>query len=168
MPWLSPRGHLDDAVTENAPAEVVAALGAIHAALGGDAGLLAAKRGGRPIPDLVHAQTGQIVEVDEVQHFTTARAVTLSMYPVNATVAYDVGAYRDLIEHWRYKADRAFAHKVSTDFPNRGGRQAQRAYNDALRDLLAPVFTGYPLVRVAVPDRTIPAADAALIALSTG
>ena len=57
---------------------------------------------------------------------------------------------------WRHRGEKAFAHKVAVEFlPKRGSRQAQRAYNDALRDLLAPTFTGHPLIRIPVPGRSL-------------
>ena len=105
---------------------------------------------------------GQLVEVDELQHFTTARTRALELYPAGAELGYDLDQYRRLCEHWHPKADKAFAHRTSADFPRTGGRQAQRAYNDALRDLLAPVFTGNPVIRIAAPDRNLTDALAAL------
>jgi hypothetical protein len=66
------------------------------------------------------------VEVDEVQHFTTARLSTFAHYPPAADVGFDVEEYQSLIGQWRKQADRAFAHKVAADFPRPGGRQAQR------------------------------------------
>lgn len=155
VPWLSVRGHLDAYVQNHAPAETIGTLAAIHADLGGDAVALAAKRSGSVCPDLVTAE-GQIVEVDEVQHFTTARERTLRFYTEDrGPFGFDVPEYRRLVARWRGEGDRAFAHKTSADFNFRGGRQAQRAYNDAPRDLLAPVFTGLPVRRIPVPDRNV-------------
>lgn len=156
VPWLSGRGHLNDIVQSMAPAATIAALADIHSLLGGDAALLANKRlGNPPTPDLVHIPSGTIVEIDEVQHFTSARERSLNLYPQGAAVGFELAIYQDLISTWRTEADRAFAHKISADFPSHGGRQAQRAYNDSLRDLLAPTFTGQPVVRLAVPDRSL-------------
>ena len=156
VPWLTGRGHFNDLVQQQAPTSVVGALADIHRALGGNASALATKRGGNPpTPDLIHVPTGRIIEVDEVQHFTTARGETFDHYPSDTPLGFDDTEYRDLITTWHPKADRAFAHKVSTDFPQVGGRQAQRAYNDALRDLLAPVFTHHPVIRIPVPNRTL-------------
>lgn len=92
--------------------------------------------------------------MDEVQHFTTARLKSFEFYPPDSVLGFDMDEYRRLIVKWRAKGDSAFAHKVAPDFPNRGGRQAQRAYNDALRDLLAPTFTRLPVIRVPLPDRS--------------
>ena len=154
VPWLSGHGHLNPVVTQSAPASVIDALSRMHEALGGKAELLASKRlGNPPTPDLSHSVTGGIIEVDEVQHFTTARLKTFEFYPSEVPVGYDLEEYKSLTLRWRVRGDAAFAHKVASDFPDRGGRQAQRAYNDALRDLLAPTFTRCPCLRIAVPDR---------------
>jgi hypothetical protein len=163
VPWLSGRGHLDHRVHESAPGPVLSALAGLHATLGGDAGALAGKvLRNPPIPDLVHVPTGCLIEVDELQHFSTARLLTFDAYPAATPLGFVESEYRALCGHLHSKADRAFAHRVSADFPFVGGRQAQRAYNDALRDLLAPSFTGYPVIRIAAPDRNVRAAADAL------
>lgn len=170
LPWLSGRGHLNELVQREAPARLIAALEEIHRGLNGDAIALGAKRNASPpTPDLFHADSGCLIEVDEVQHSTTARLLTFDHYPSDLVLGFDVVLYRALICEWKAKGDRAFAYKVSTDFPRPGGRQAQRAYNDALRDFLAPTFTGCPVIRIPVPDRNLTSAvqdlKAALAAL---
>ena len=161
VPWLSGRGHLNTAVV-GTRSEILAALASAHAGLGGEADVLAEKRPANPpTPDLVHTGSGCIIEIDEVQHFTTARLLTFDHYP-DVRLGFDPEEYRRLIERWRAQGDAAYAHRVSSDFPRRGGRQAQRAYNDALRDLLAPTFTGLPTIRIPAPDRCPSAALARL------
>lgn len=156
VPWLTSRGHASDVVREKAPVDVVNALADIHARLGGDASLLAMKRAGTPpTPDLIHTPSGCLIEVDEVQHFTSARLLTFDSYPPGSRLGFDIDEYRGLVAQWRSKGDRAYAHKVAVDFPRPGGRQAQRAYNDALRDLLAPTFTTHPVIRIPVPGRSL-------------
>lgn len=162
VPWLSGRGHLAPAVFEAGPI-VLEALASMHSALGGDAEALAAKRPANPpTPDLIHTHTGAVIEIDETQHFTSARLLTFEHYPHQVALGFDVDEYRQLIGRWRTRADAAFAHRVSKDFPRPGGRQAQRAYNDALRDFLAPTFTGLPVVRIPAPERSPSAAMARL------
>ena len=153
VPWLTVRGHLDQYVQQHAPSSVLDVLSTVHEELGGDAGALAGKRSGSIQSDLVVVATGQLVEVDEVQHFTTARKATLDHYPEAVSLGFSLDEYRLLVARHQSEGDRAFAHKRAADFDFAGGRQAQRAYNDALRDLLAPTFTGLPVVRVAVPTR---------------
>jgi len=168
VPWLSGNGHMNPIVTTTAAPELVNALSAIHETLGGVHAALAAKRPGNPpTPDLVHTPTGCLIEVDEVQHFTSARLRSLELYP-SVRLGFETAEYRSLIARFQAKGDKAFAHKVTADFPQPGGRQAQRAYNDALRDLLAPTFTGHPVIRIPAPDRVIDASsiDRLLTALS--
>ena len=156
VPWLSRRGHLEERIKRDIPTDVMTALVRIHRELGGDAAILASKRlGSVPIPDLIHLHTGCIIEIDESQHFTSARLQSFDYYPESVRLGYDRQEYVGFVKHWRARGDRGFAHRVAKDFPRPGGRQAQRAYNDALRDLLAPTFTRYPVIRIAVPDRNL-------------
>lgn len=154
--WLSGNGHTNIGVTASTPVHIVAALANIHRTLGGDPEILAAKRvGNPPTPDLIHSGRGCIIEVDEIQHFTSARLKTFELYPADVDLGYDLAEYRTLVERCRHRGDLAFAHKTAADFPRAGGRQAQRAYNDALRDLLAPTFTDYPTIRIPAPERSL-------------
>ncbi len=60
--------------------------------------------------------------------------------------------YRELCAVHRQTADRYRADKTAADFPRLGGRRAQRAFLDAVRELLAPYLTGRPVLRVAAPE----------------
>jgi hypothetical protein len=154
--WLSGRGHLADSLQGVVPTDLLTVLATIHQQLGGNAALLASKIGGQqPLPDLIHDELGCVIEVDEVQHFTTTRARTFDLYPETVRLGYSLTDYRGLVRQWNKRGDGAFAHNTASEFPNPGGRQAQRAYNDALRDLLAPSFTGHPVIRIAAPDRNL-------------
>lgn len=101
------------------------------------------------------------VEIDELQHFTSHRALTLSLYPTDALITFDRQQYLALCEQWSGKADRAFAHKPAVGFGPRG-RPRQRAYNDSLRDLLTPMMDRPPVIRIPVPDRDVVRAYAAV------
>jgi hypothetical protein len=79
----------------------------------------------------------QIVEVDEIQHFTSDRLSTLRLYPATSDLAFDLDAYVSLCKTWRVKGDGYRSAKPTVDFPHPGGRRAQRAYFDAMRDLAA-------------------------------
>jgi len=92
-----------------------------------------------------------IVEVDEIQHFTSYRLATLQPYPEDPDLAFDVERYCVLIDHWRDRADRHRTAKAAADFPFTGGRRAQRAYFDACRDLAAPQ-AGMRVLRVPAPE----------------
>ncbi len=164
--WLTPRGHLEPLVQREAPAEVLETLEEVHRALGGNRQALARKHSGELRPDLVIATTGQIVEVDEVQHFTGARQTTLQRYAPGCALGFSISDYRNLIDSWRARAEAVFTRRWSPDFDFAGGRRAQRAYADALVDLLAPVFTGLAVVRLPVPDLNVDAAVGRLVALA--
>jgi hypothetical protein len=84
------------------------------------------------------------MEVDEFQHFTSWRLTTLSNYPENASLGFDRDEYERLCRAWSGKADRYRASKPARGFPT-AKRSAQRAYFDAVRDLLMPAL-GHPAV----------------------
>src|SRR4051812_17328632 len=81
LDWLTPRGHRASPVERGTPAHVVAALADIFARLGGDERALVAKKGGTCRPDFVLHERRLIIEVDEIQHFTSARLATFDLYP---------------------------------------------------------------------------------------
>ena len=141
--WLTQRGHLDLPENLSEPRERLAA---IFEALSGDLTAEAAKRS-IPLPgDLIHVATSTLVEVDEYQHFTTFRRTTLDLYPPECSLNFDLDGYRNLCDRWCSKADRYRKGKAAPGF-GEAGRQRQRAYNDALRDLAAgadglPAHTG--------------------------
>lgn len=89
-----------------------------------------------------------MVEVDEVQHFTSYRAVTLEL--LRSRRRQDLDSYRELCMTWSPKADRYRAARGAKGFPGLFGRSRQRAYNDLLRDLVAPAM-GYKILRIPAP-----------------
>jgi hypothetical protein len=151
LPWLSNRGHL--ALEEiGAPSVLIDRLREIYTRLGGYEKALAAKRrGSDPTPDFL-LNGHQIVEVDEVQHFTADRLTTLRLYPRDIELGFGISEYMARCETWRSTADRYRAAKPTQDFPYPGGRRAQRAYFDALRDLAAPFFGHGPVLRIPAPE----------------
>lgn len=147
FPWLCQRGHL---VLPDEAARAREALDEIYAVLHGNEDELAAARTTRLTGDFLHDPTGTLVEVDEYQHFTSARLTTLKHYPADAQLGFDLERYTALCKRWRVQADRAFAHRSAPGF-GPGGRQRQRAYYDALRDLAAPAMGHPPVVRIDAP-----------------
>jgi hypothetical protein len=100
---------------------------------------------------LVHMDTGTLIEVDDVLHFTTQRLTTLGLYPSEVPLGFDMNEYKDLCrEHaatsdkWRY----GLASKVFGFH----GLQSERAYQDAVRDIGAWVMGFPPLIRVPAVD----------------
>lgn len=146
--WLTERGHL--ALPARARV-AIAALERIHAALGGDASVLSTARSRRLRGDFLHEPTGTLLEVDEHQHFTSFRRSALGLYPEDVPLGFDLARYQELCDAWQAKADRYRRTKEARGF-GVGGRQRQRAYYDALRDLAAPAMGRPPLVRIDAPD----------------
>jgi hypothetical protein len=164
LPWLSARGHLDPVVQREAPADVIELLDDIHRLLGGNRAALAHRSAGEVRPDLIDARTGQLVEIDELKHFTAARRLTLACYPSNGALGFSIEQYRALIDLWIAKAHAVFTRRRNADFDFNGGRRARRAYEDAVKDLLAPIFTGLPVLRIAFPDGDMSSVRTALLA----
>ena len=153
LPWLTNKGHLAEPLQGVVPAEMLGLLGDLYRSLGGDEAALRAKRAGSdPCPDISFEQRGWLVEYDEQQHFTSDRLATFDQYPNSTDVAYDIEHYRETASRLCVKADRYRAAKQSVDSPFHGGRRSQRAYFDAVRDLVAPFF-GLRVFRVPAPER---------------
>jgi hypothetical protein len=153
LAWLTNRGHCSPLLEDGLPAERGSALKRIFEALGGDAAALEAKSGTPLRPDFLLGEAEQLVELDESQHFTTARLRTLGHYPATTEVGFDLLEYRSLCQRLRASSDRDFAHRKATEFPGAHGRQRQRAYFDAFRDLAAPAFGHGRVIRVHAPER---------------
>jgi len=93
----------------------------------------------------------RIFEFDESQHFNVHRAVTLRLYPGDVETAFP-------LETW-LSASETSTKKLRTTggwgkakpplFPEPGGRHLQRAFRDALADLLPAVHGWAPTLRVA-------------------
>jgi hypothetical protein len=149
VPWINRRGHFDLAPRAEA---AVAPLDEIFHALGGDETAQRGKTSTALTGDLYHEPSGTFIEIDESQHFTSFRLATFALYPSHAPLGFDVGVYRRLCEEWRDRSDRYRATKDAVGF-GMGGRQRQRAYNDALRDLVVPTMGHPPLIRIPAPTR---------------
>ncbi|SDP58131.1 hypothetical protein SAMN04487914_11840 [Arthrobacter sp. ok909] len=148
QPWLNQRGHFG--VPDIAAAAIIP-LDKIFHDLGGDSEAQSAKRATALPGDFIHPPTGTMIEVDEIQHFTTFRMQTFAHYPQDTSLGFDSEEYLELCTMFRRKADTYRLNKAASAFVP-GGRQRQRAYNDALRDLVIPSMGMPPLVRVPAPD----------------
>lgn len=149
LPWINQRGHFG---LPNEASSAVEALGRICAALDGDADDQRGKRLTALCGDFIHRAKRTIIEVDEVQHFTPARLTTLRLYPTEAPLGFDLDQYVSLCERHRTRADKYRFKKEARGFPGEGGRQRQRAYYDALRDLSAQALGYAPVIRIPVFD----------------
>ncbi|RJT87270.1 hypothetical protein D6T64_15895 [Cryobacterium melibiosiphilum] len=146
---MNQRGHLG---LPDSASQVREVLDTIFCALGGRHGEQSAKRLTSLPGDFVHVGSGTFIEVDESQHFTSFRLLTLDRYPVDAHLGFDIDAYRSLCHAWEERSDKYRKSKAAIGF-GAGGRQRQRAYHDALRDLVAPAMGHPPVIRAAAPDR---------------
>lgn len=85
--------------------------------------------------DFVIPSNKYIIEYDERQHFTIPRDISLSFYPENLNLEFD-------INQWRESCQRIRAEDSDPPY-----RDEQRAFYDTLRDILA-VRNGFHLVRI--------------------
>ena len=144
--WLNRRGHLGLPINEERRS-TIAGLERIYLALGGDLHMLATASATRLRGDFIDSATGSLIEVDESQHFTSFRLQTLELYPPGIPLGFDIEEYMQLCRTWQKKSDNYFRAKEARGF-GVGGRQRQRAYYDALRDLATPVMGRPPLIRI--------------------
>jgi hypothetical protein len=100
----------------------------------------------------MHKDSRVIIEVDEIQHFTSHRLLSFESYPKDAPLGFDLEDYRELCSRHHVKADKAWGTKKTATFGPRS-RGRQRAFYDALKDLSLPAAGLPPVVRIAVPDR---------------
>ena len=177
--WLCEQGHVGlerVAKARRDPALVgpvtaaLAPLAAIYARLKGDVSVLHASRENLLLAvDLVHGPTGTVIEVDEAAHFSSCRLTALELYPADVRVAFDLGEHRELCRAWSARTDGLDRGLAAKGF-GFGGRQRERAYHDALRDLAVPAMGHPPVIRIAAVDGDGAAAyarhRAALLALS--
>jgi hypothetical protein len=148
VPWINQRGHY------GLPAEAREAVGPleeIFTSLGGKPEEQRAKRLTALPGDFFHAESGTFIETDEVQHFTSFRLRTLHLYPEGAPLGFDAHQYRALCQRLAPSAEKYRAAKEATGF-GPGGRQRQRAYYDALRDLAIPAMGHPPVLRIPIVD----------------
>lgn len=120
----------------------------IFLALGGDLDDLARGAHRSLRPDWFHDASDTAVEVDEEQHFTSDRLRTLSLYDADQPLGFDLSTYKALCEQHRASSDRYRAAKPARGFRREGGRRAQRAYFDAVRDIGLPALGFSPVIRV--------------------
>jgi hypothetical protein len=148
LPWLNQRGHFG---LPDPAASVLPVMDQVFGGLGGDQVAQQSKRL-TPLPgDFQHQATGLLIEVDETQHFTSYRNLTLSLYPSDARLGFDLCEYQSLCREWSARSDRYRRNKDAVGF-GEGGRARQRAYHDALRDLVAPIMGHPPVIRAHATD----------------
>lgn len=90
----------------------------------------------------------RILEVDERQHFNRYRALTLRHYPSEARVAFSVERWIEQSERKTRLEGGGFGKPKPPLFPAEHGRHRQRAFRDALADLLPPEHGWKPTLRI--------------------
>lgn len=95
-------------------------------------------------PDNLHF----IFELDEKQHFNKFRSETLELYPADLPVAF-------FVELWIKRCNRkssleggGFAKPKPPLFPGKNGRHRQRAFRDALADIVPLQYGFLPTLRL--------------------
>ena len=91
----------------------------------------------------------RIVEVDESQHFNHYRGMTLRRYPKELRLAFDRETWIDHSRAEPRQKSGKWAAPKPPLFPNAGGRHLQRAFRDALADILPPEYGFQPTLRIA-------------------
>ncbi|MFG3022681.1 hypothetical protein ACGFZQ_29735 [Streptomyces sp. NPDC048254] len=97
----------------------------------------------------------QILEVDEKQHFTAARALTLECYPAGVKLGFDASRWLARSQALTGREPGGgFGKPKPPLFPGEGGRHRQRAFRDAPTDLLPPVHDWLPALRISDTEVT--------------
>jgi hypothetical protein len=91
----------------------------------------------------------RIVEFDEAQHFNCYRAITLRRYPRAVRVAFDRVVWLQACDAKTRLEGGGFGRPKPPLFPHDDGRHCQRAYRDALADLLPAMHGWLPTMRIA-------------------
>jgi hypothetical protein len=108
-------------------------------------------RESRSVDALLEDDDGRwrIIEVDESQHFNSYRAQTFRLYPDGTRVAFPIEVWMAECLRPRTLPGGGFAKRKPPLFPMEGGRHLQRAFRDALADLLPEQHGFAPTLRLA-------------------
>jgi hypothetical protein len=98
---------------------------------------------------LVTGEQPRILEVDETQHFNEYRAITLRRYIDEIPLAFPAEVWRQRSYKKRKLEGGGFGAPKPPLFPGAGGRHRQRAFRDALCDILSPEHGWLPTLRIA-------------------
>lgn len=91
----------------------------------------------------------QLVEVDESQHFNDHRSTALGMYPADVPLGFPRGTWIKAGKGQISSAGGGWGAPKPPLFPMAGGRHRQRAFRDALADLLPDLYGYGPTIRIA-------------------
>jgi hypothetical protein len=96
----------------------------------------------------ISGRSPRILEVDEKQHFNQYRAATLRRYPNDLPLGFDRELWIAESEKKTRLEAGGFARPMPPLFPGGGGRHRQRAFRDALCDILPPTYGFAPALRI--------------------
>lgn len=123
--------------------------------LGGHPESMESKSARRLASDAYLPQFNCLLEFDEVQHFTPQRMVTLDAMTDADQLGFNLESYRALCRSHSAIAMQKGAggfRRPTSEFPFQGGRHAQRAFFDMMRDLLPPLHGLRPTIRISEFD----------------
>ena len=105
----------------------------------------------RTVDGVFHLRSGQpfIFELDEKQHFNGFRATTLHMYPDTMRLGFSKKRWIERCLQKKKLEGGGFAKPKPPLFPGENGRHRQRAFRDALTDLLPQEHGFAPTLRLA-------------------
>lgn len=142
--WLNQRGHF------GLPEEAEAArpvLAEVFKALGGDPLAQGSKRLTSLPGDFCMRPVARSLRSMNFSTSPVRASSRWSCTPSATALGFDPAEYRSLIQKLVPRADRYLASKPAVAF-GAGGRQRQRAYYDALRDIATPAMGYPPVIRV--------------------
>ena len=90
-----------------------------------------------------------ILEVDEKQHFNAYRYATLELYPWDTELRFPFDSWKEASSRKTRLEGGGFARPRPPLFGMDNGRHRQRAFRDALADLLPPLHGWGPTIRIA-------------------
>jgi len=96
----------------------------------------------------IDGQPARILEVDERQHFNEFRVTTLRHYAGNVPLAFDAAVWIERSEKKSRLEGGGFAKPKPPLFAGENGRHRQRAFRDALADILPPEHGLGPTLRI--------------------
>ena len=95
-----------------------------------------------------HGLALRLVEIDEQQHFNEFRARTLLLYPKGAPLGFPLDLWLAQSQQRVARSGGGWGRPTPPLFPMTGGRHRQRAFRDALADLLPPLYGFAPTLQI--------------------
>lgn len=95
------------------------------------------------------AGIAHVLEVDEKQHFNAFRYASLELYPRNTEIRFPLDSWKEASRRKTRLEGGGFARPRPPLFGMDNGRHRQRAFRDALADLLPPLHGWGPTIRIA-------------------